>query len=215
MRWCDAQSITFDVEVAAGAPIETARDLLAAAFLAHKGKFERMLMIDAGIGFEPEVIEKLLKASLAGNDFVAACAPLRRSRVDRACERAAEGFEAPERYSADFIVDLVVQDEEASKPNVQIVEGAPFAATKRIGGSCWMLTKTVFERVYETFPELQHRDGFAYFKREIVEGEYYGEDSTFCWRWRQAGGEIWTLLDAPLVHEGHGVWTGNLGLMFG
>lgn len=37
-----------------------------------------------------------------------------------------------------------------------------------------------------------------------------GEDVSFCKRWTAIGGKIWMLVDAPLVHEGHGYWGGNV-----
>lgn len=37
-----------------------------------------------------------------------------------------------------------------------------------------------------------------------------GEDVSLCKRWTALGGKIWLLIDAPLIHEGMGIWAGNV-----
>ena len=44
----------------------------------------------------------------------------------------------------------------------------------------------------------------------MVRNEHsFGEDMSFCQRWRDLGGDIWLLADAPLGHEGPMYIDGN------
>lgn len=49
----------------------------------------------------------------------------------------------------------------------------------------------------------------AIFEFKIEDGRFFGEDYLFCRRWRDMGGEIWTLADATTGHIGETSYTGN------
>lgn len=254
-RWCIEQEIEFDERYVLEAPIDAARNVLAAAYLAAVSPLGRpftwCLMADAGVGFDTDTVEKLL---LADEDFTAAAVPLRQTRIDKAIE------EGDPRMSAAFAVMLTPEMRETGRAKIITRGGAPFMAIDGIGAALICVKQKVFTRLFDAYPELRHRSGFSYFQptclddsgashatrlREAIEKalraddsqlardsilraaldmdheefEARGEDIAFCMRWRRLDTEekpakIWLLCDAPIVHEGHGVWTGNFSDQF-
>ncbi len=158
-EWCRTEGIHYDERFAAEAPVEVARDLLAAEFLAAQTPLGRpyshCLMIDAGIGFSVETIRKLL---LADVDFAAAAAPLRQTRIDEAIARG----EA--RFAAAFAVPLTRETRETGRMKLASKGGGPFAQVNGIGGALMCLKQKVFMRMFDAYPELNHTTGFAYFQ---------------------------------------------------
>lgn len=250
--WCTAEGIPFDVRRIAEAPVDAARDLLAAAFLAATHgdglPFTRCLMVDAGVGFELETAQKLIAANV---DFAAAAVPLRTTRTDRVAERGEE------RFAADFAVAL--DSDATARGTVRIIDknGASFMCVEAIGAALICFSRDVLTRMFGAYPELQHKDGFRYFAPTLLNdrGRSYihmlregllamrdgphsrlfvdqllaynpndydacGEDVSFCKRWRalhtpESPAEIWMLANAPLLHEGHGYFRGNIADHFG
>jgi len=247
--WCAEVGIPFDTQEVVEAPIDAARDVLAAAYLTAKtpagGPFSHCLMIDAGVGFSVETIQKLL---LADVPFTAAAVPLRRYNLDKI---AADGQVAG---GSTFAVKLTQKTRETGRPTLASKGGATFMEVDGIGAALICVRREVFLRVFESHPELQHAEGFGYFLPTLMtaDGESHatlmrtalqtlrreqdpttrlriiedalsvdprlfdrtGEDIAFCTRWRRmhtdaTPAEIWLLVDAPLIHEGHGYFTGN------
>jgi precorrin-6B methylase 2 len=50
----------------------------------------------------------------------------------------------------------------------------------------------------------------AIFEYELHDGKYWGEDYTFCRRWRDMGGKIWMLPNAHTAHVGEYEFHGNM-----
>lgn len=77
-----------------------------------------------------------------------------------------------------------------------------------------LITRSVFEKMYKTFPELyyepkseqlKHMKGYCLFDTEVWQGEFWGEDYTFCRRARMSGVDIWV---DPLIQFNH---AGSIG----
>ncbi len=248
--WARDNHIPFDTRRVAEAPVDAARDLLAAAFLTAKhseppAPFTHCLMVDAGVGFQPETVEKLLAAD---EDFTAAAVPLRNVRLDRVAERGET------RFGADFAVMLTRDQIERGKAHIEPKAGSPFVEVDGIGAAMICMRRKVFGRIFEGYPELRHKEGFSYFLPAIMNSkgqtperaarmavltaermhnynewsnfdnfedfERCGEDIAFCRRWRglhspEEPACIWVLVDAQLVHEGHGMFHGNFADCFG
>jgi hypothetical protein len=150
--WCLGQGIPFDTREVAEAPIEVARDLLAAAFLVTQ--HTHCLMIDSGDGIGVETIEKMLAVN---EDFVAAAVPLRQTRLEKVAERGQA------RYGAAFAVEFDREARETGKISLVNKGGAACAAVDIIGAACMCLRRDVFLRMFDAYPELGHKDGFEYF----------------------------------------------------
>lgn len=74
-----------------------------------------------------------------------------------------------------------------------------------------LLRRDLLEKMVDHFPELyycpkneslKNEDGFHLFAVELWEGEFWGEDYTFCRRARQAGFDIWIDPIIRLDHQG-------------
>jgi hypothetical protein len=252
--WARSRNIPFDIRRVAEAPVDAARDVLAASYLvATHGDpptpYSHCLMVDAGVGFGVETIEKLLSAD---EDFVAAAVPLRNTRVDRVAERGES------RFGADFAIRLTADQMESGKAHIEPKGDAMFIEVDAIGAAMICLRRAVFTRIFDAHPELQHKAGFGYFLPTVMDAEGHshvdrlrkalrqhtttpeereklvdkalgasheefdrcGEDVAFCRRWRalhspEQPARIWVLCDAPLVHEGHGMFQGNFESSFG
>ncbi len=88
--------------------------------------------------------------------------------------------------------------------------------TKQVGTGFIMFTRSVFEKMFEAYPELRNYDydfndknGYSLFEF-VKNGRVTGEDLTFCNRWVDIGGEIHVRADAPMRHKGFHAWEGNI-----
>ena len=73
------------------------------------------------------------------------------------------------------------------------------------------LPRNAIERMIAAYPGLRHsapaasgetKDRYALFDTSLKNGEFYGEDYTFCDRWRAIDGKIWVDKDIALRHVG-------------
>jgi hypothetical protein len=215
-RWCREQGIAFEDITVGNAPIDYEREMLGEAFLSAKTPegehFTHCLMIDAGIGWEPDLIGRML---LAEKDFVCAAAPIRQVMLDNVVKAALAGDEKAARLAAYFRVRFT----EDGGPLTQMpeIEKGPHGGLVKIvhtGAAVMMLTRRVFERIFEANPQLLHKEGFAYFLPRIENGERLGEDTSFYKFWRDLGEDVWMMLDATIAHEGNFVLTGNVANLF-
>ena len=67
------------------------------------------------------------------------------------------------------------------------------------------ITKGAVDRFMEAFPELCYGPRYAQsvdlFNHGAWKGLWWGEDYSFCRRWREAGGELWLVPDLSLDHN--------------
>lgn len=84
-----------------------------------------------------------------------------------------------------------------------------------VGAGLLCITRAAIEKMIVNYPETQYLsdDGvitFALFAEMIIDGRFYTEDTTFCKRWRDCGGDIIVLKDAATSHVGNKNYKGNL-----
>lgn len=82
------------------------------------------------------------------------------------------------------------------------------------GTGFFKMTRECIRQMREAYPDLEYKDRngaqiFALFDFSLRDGAYWGEDYTFCERWRAIGGEIWMLPNATVDHIGQKTYTGN------
>lgn len=89
--------------------------------------------------------------------------------------------------------------------------GDTWLQTKRAGTGLMAIKRRTIEHV--TTPELAYTDQgenyHALFDFCLIDGQYHGEDYTFCRRVDEAGGQIFILADAEVGHIGDTVYLGN------
>lgn len=85
-----------------------------------------------------------------------------------------------------------------------------------VPGGFMCLTRDVFTHFREAHPDRDYThhgfSGYAYFDAPFRKRRLFGEDSSFCDMWRDAGGTVW--LDPELTlahHDGRQVYRGCLG----
>ena len=90
---------------------------------------------------------------------------------------------------------------------------------KRVGAGFLRLRRDCLTRMEDAFPQLRFqpppvsgdsRPRSALFDTSLVDGEFVGEDYTFCDRWRSIGGIVWVDPEIRLRHLGGGSYSGLL-----
>jgi len=75
------------------------------------------------------------------------------------------------------------------------------------------INRAVFEAMAPHVETYMHNDGEptlkAFFKTEIIDGLYWGEDPNFCRKWRALGGKVHALAEAEFGHVGTFEWRGK------
>lgn len=173
--------------------IAHARNQLVQQFLDDPWKSEKMVFIDADVGWEAG---SLIKLATYNKDVIAG---IYRYKV------------AEEGYPMGFFTK---KGEAEIEDGLITVAGVPmgFTALSRKGLE-WYRDQTP-ERAYD----FQGVTAHAFFDSPFVEGSeslpasIIGEDVAFCFRWRKLGGKCWVDPDMNLVHtDGLKEFGGNLG----
>ncbi len=198
--------------------VQRARNLLAHLFL--KSRCDRMVFIDADIVFRPEALVMLLQRK---EDVVGGAYPrkaLNWPAIRRAVER---GEEHPQRFAADFVVNVIRPDGSAGKEVEAPVRDGCLLEVEALATGFLSLSREALLKMAEAYPESiyesddrQHAGEamHALFDCGIVGGRYLSEDYFFCHRWRKLGGQCWMHLGIPLGHIGQHTYAGDLSAMF-
>jgi hypothetical protein len=142
-----------------------------------------MLCIDADLGWPAMAVEAMLNHN---QDFVGGCYPARGENV----------FLFRPEYNADG--SIVKNEQNLLKMNY-------------IPAGFMLIRRNVLEHMMERFPELYFRpkdpkaakdDGYCFFNTEVRDGEFWGEDFTFCRLVREAGFTIWVDALIEFDHAG-------------
>jgi hypothetical protein len=99
-----------------------------------------------------------------------------------------------------------------------------FLKVEGVGGGVLLIKRSVIDKMIQKFPDLIDKATMSpvagmvkqfglphllrFFKKEeFPDGGRLSEDLSFCWRWRQCGGEIWANIKHPVGHVGPHDWT--------
>ncbi len=179
-------TVTFSCRFGDGI-ITRARNSICREFLHRVPKSDVLVMLDDDIGWKPPDLVKLIEHK---EDFVAG---LYRYKMDE------------ERYPVRWVNFEIWRDDETG---LWEVETAPAGFIK--------LTRNCLEKMVAAYPELEYHDtatdmmAHALFDFELVDKVYWGEDFTFCRRWRAIGGNVMVDPTITLEHIGKQVYTGNI-----
>ena len=141
-----------------------------------------LLCIDSDLGWIPQFVLKML---LADKEFVAGVYPARDGKT----------FTFRPSHNEDM----------------SIVQENGLLKMEYIPAGFMLLKRSVVEKLMSKFPELyfepkpetmKHEAGWLFFNTEIWNGEFWGEDYTFCRKVREAGVDIWVDPIIPFDHAG-------------
>lgn len=162
-----------------------ARNLLVKDFL--KSKHTHMLFIDSDMGWPDYAPLELLAHD---KDVVAAVGVVKELGDPRFCVTLDK--------------DTLKYDQETGLIRV-----------KQVGTGFMMIKREVLERFADHYKDLAYKDGRSdsepiprWFEHDLNNTDW-GEDFTFCRRWREMGGEIWIDPSIQLQHVGQHAFTGR------
>lgn len=161
--------------------VDSARNELIQSFLETDAT--DLLFLDADVGFHPETLVKLAKAT---RPMIAAIYP---KKTD------------DEEYPVEFARGTHTMHEEG------------WIEANVVPTGLLRINRRVFTELAPSVKRYKGKSGremSAFFFTSIREA-YYGEDVEFCRIWREAGGKIRILPDEELSHTGNKAWIGNVG----
>lgn len=171
--------------VTSGSLLCAERNRLVDAFL--RSDCTHMLCIDSDLGWPAESVLSLLSKKL---DFVGGCYPARGAKS--------------------FIFIPTLNDDNS----LLVDDTKTLINMKYIPAGFILLSRNLLQTMTETYQELKFTPkdlsqcaGYALFNTELFEGEFWGEDFTFCRRAREAGFQIWV---DPMIEFDH---AGNIGML--
>jgi hypothetical protein len=151
-----------------------------------------LLCIDADLGWAPQAVLAMLNT---GKEFVAGCYPAR-GKVREFLFRPVKNKNG-----------TIVQDE--THKHLLKMEYVP--------AGFMLIARSVIKKMQDKHPELYYspkdprskeESAYCFFNTEIWDGEFWGEDYTFCRKAREAGVEIWV---DPLIQFDH---AGTVGALY-
>lgn len=84
-----------------------------------------------------------------------------------------------------------------------------------VGAGLLCISRNAIDKMIEKFPDTKYTSDtgqtvFALFADMIIDGRFCSEDTTFCKRWIECGGDVSVLIDAETSHIGNKSFNGNL-----
>jgi hypothetical protein len=171
-----------------------------------------LLAVDSDIRWELPTVQRMLARAKKGAEFIVALPPLRQFLVRDIVNAAIEKLPNPTRRGRNFAIRHL--GEEPDVPGRLDLDDEGFGKIQAAGLAFALVHKSVFTKLAEAHPELRYRApdktaGYALYNPMVRNEHSFGEDMSFCQRWRDLGGDIWLLADAPLGHEGPMYIEGN------
>jgi hypothetical protein len=202
--------------------ITRARNAFVAEFMGRK-EFSHLLFIDADIGFEPELIGKMLNFN---KPVTAAAYPTKGinwERVRKLAARAKDGQHLRD-LSMHYTVNFVDADDKPYRVKLSIEDG--FIKVPLVSTGFLMIRREVFETMRALLPDTSFvndipghdsphaRSNFHTFFDTLVHPKsrrYLSEDYAFCYKWVvQCNGEIYLNVEHRLTHYGTYPFSGSL-----
>lgn len=149
-----------------------------------------LVLIDDDVGWEPADLVKLVNYPV---DCVAGVYPYKRDQ---------------ENYPLRLIEDRA---ELWADPETGLLE------VEAVPAGFLRLSRKCLESMAKAYPDLVYLDTAlereipALFDFALENKIYWGEDFTFCRRWRAIGGKVWVAPEMRLRHSGQKMWVGCLG----
>ena len=169
------------------ADIRASRNWLITQFL--NSDCTDLFFVDWDVIWPTDTMSKFLEAPV---DLVAG---VYRQRID------------PEQYALRWLPD---------RPTLQADPATGFLEVEAVPAGFMRVSRAGVERIVAKFPDSQGNspNGKVWrFFNSIIgpDNMEWGEDFSFCWRFAQAGGQIWIDPDLELGHVGYKTFSGSLG----
>lgn len=170
---------------------------LAAAGMLRDPSFTHLLFVDSDMAFSPRLVVQMLEAKV---DFIGAVYPRRfggtkgLAAVAQAGKRGLDE-NAAIAEAAGFIPHDALQ--------YNYVNGV--AEVAHIGMGLCLVARQVFEKLIASgqvpAPEVMNDAPHGFFQQIVRDGRYYGEDASFCMRWREiCGGKVHAVISKDIAH---------------
>jgi hypothetical protein len=200
-KLCIENNVGFTWKVISGNSIlPLARNELASGFL--ESKATHMFMLDSDIQVDPRHILYLL-----GHDKDLSALPCAKREV--LWPRLGEFIKSYPNVSHEVYPSLLAEGNFSTTEDVFNVDESGFATVLKVGTGAMMVKRETLERIMKERPEdyiiKPSGDKLYEFFAYSVDPEtkiQYGEDYTFCNKWRSLGGTIQILLAAKTKHHG-------------
>ncbi len=199
--------------------ISQARNAIASKVLAN-ASITHLLFVDSDMGFEPDLIRKMLEF----NRPVVGCVYPKRVSDYRRLFDVSRSSNDP--LAAQYLAQSYVGGEEDlvgwEQGKLELRNG--FARAFRTGTGIMLIKREVLEQMRQHYPDLWVWDTEGAYRGLGVEGHvlqcfeplqspsglFYSEDYAFCSRWVDGcGGEIWSCISETIIHSGSERFTGN------
>lgn len=171
------------------AMIADGRGLICAQFLASDAT--DLVFIDSDVSWEAGALVKLVDYPV---DFVAGIYPQRRDPIN---------------YCVQWLQD---REDLRADPEHGLLEVAGVPA------GFMRLSRTMLEKMVDAYPDTEFycetapdKKAWALFDPYRIGKIKFGEDYSFCRRWRDIGGKVWINPDLKLGHCGYKTFIGSLG----
>lgn len=148
---------------------------------------DKLLFIDSDMVFSPTDIEKLINAQF---DISIIDYRAKHNNV---------------RYLSNPVID-------EGHYTGKTIDGETWLEVTEGGTGIMCISRKAISAMISAFPELVYEDNGqtpALFDFQLKNGQYYGEDYTFCRRFTSIGGQIFMLANANTGHIGTTVYAGN------
>jgi hypothetical protein len=206
--------LRFAISTISDSLINRGRNQLVAKFMANPD-FTHLMFIDVDLGFDADDILKLLWHD---KDIMTGAYPIKEINWSKVKEKASVlGSDQLMEASLRYVVNPAYHGEQRVKVN----NGA--LSIYDAGTGFMLIKRSVFEKMFEQYPELQYRDdtgslkgeelnnSYALFNSYVDEtGRFLSEDYGFGRYWQKMGGEVWVDPSIKLTHLGRMEYTGTL-----
>jgi cellulose synthase/poly-beta-1,6-N-acetylglucosamine synthase-like glycosyltransferase len=206
--------------------ITRARNDLAYYFLTHadsKGYYDYIMFIDADIHFDGDYVMRLI---VHDKDIATGAYPMKVINYNN-IENKALPVEKLVNLTTEYVINVKVTDPEKAKLNqIEMIDG--LIEVFDAGTGFMLIKREVLEKMKKAYPEIKYvkdmksikpdgsidatpNEQYAFFDTSIDEESrrYLSEDYTFCRRWQNLGGKIWTDPEIVLNHVGTHTFRGR------
>lgn len=197
-----------DVSARAHGLVTTSRNAFASAVVENPD-LTHLLMVDADISFEPEVIERLVTADF---DISGACVPLRQVSWGRVASLLSQRPDATATELADVSHEYAVAFTPGAGAELR-TDG--FLKARFLGSALMLISRAALVALSQSDQVQRYAGGASLgagspehgwtFFDPLVDphsGFYLSEDYAFCHRWTQLGGTIHADTRSTITHTG-------------
>jgi len=205
--------------------ITRARNTIVSMFLDDQNYIgTHLLFIDSDIGFQPENIERLIRAD---KDIVCGIYPRKCIHWDKVIHAVKEKPEITEDEVAFKALGYNLNFENSQ--SIKLQNG--FCEVMEAATGMMLIKRDVFRKMRKAYPERKYKsdqivNGKSYSSDNCYdlfgvgkldwdkEERYLSEDYYFSRLWSKIGGKIWADISMPLQHQGMMHFNGHVGTLF-